>query len=346
MSLIRLLFLPVLLLTVINSPSVAQYDRQVVGFIYHRFGDDRYPSTNTPLADFSDHLAFLKNNGYKVMNFTEAVHYLQQEGVYEKAAVITIDDGFKSFYESALPLLRQYGYPSTLFINTGSIGGRDYMSWKNIKESIEAGVEIGNHSHSHGYFLNVGEQNRIDTFRAELRIAQQLIEENLGVIPKVFAYPYGEFSPEMAAAVEKEGFIAAAAQNSGVMYSKGDFFAFPRFPMSTAYSSSEKFADKARMKALEVAHIKPESFLISSDISQPQLRLTFLKENLYLDDLQCFIQGGESVMETKENGDFIEVTVSPKTPLKARRTLYTLTIKDTSNTWHWYSHLWINPDRR
>jgi len=346
MLLTRLLFLPVLLLTVTNSTSLGQYDRQVVGFIYHRFGDDRYPSTNTPLEDFKSHLAFLKSNGYKVLTFSEAVLYLRQEGAYEKAAVITIDDGYKSFYANALPLLRQYGYPSTLFINTESVGGKDYLSWKDIKESIEAGVEIGNHSHSHAYFLNVDEQNRVDTFRSELRLSQQLIEENLGLVPKVFAYPYGEFSPEMAAVVEKEGFIGAAAQNSGVMYSKGDFFALPRFPMSTAYSPLEKFAGKARMKAFEMVRIQPESYLISTGTLQPELQLTFLKERLYLDDLQCFIQGGECVIETRENGDFIEITISPKSPLRARRTLYTLTIKDSDNAWHWYSHLWINTEKK
>ncbi len=346
MLLTRLLFLPALLSTVTNSTSFGQYDRQVVGFIYHRFGDDRYPSTNTPLDDFGAHLAFLKSNGYKVMTFSEAVLYLQQEGPYEKAAAITIDDGYKSFYESALPLLKQYGYPSTLFINTGSVGGKDYMSWKDIKESVEAGVEIGNHSHSHAYFLNLEAQTRIDTFRAELRLAQQLIEKNLGLIPKVFAYPYGEFSPEMAVAVESEGFIGAAAQNSGIMYSRGNFFALPRFPMSTAYSSSEKFAGKARMKAFEMESIQHEGYLISAGTLDPKLQLTFSKENLYLGDLQCFIQRGKCVMETKENGDFIEISISPKAPLIARRTLYTLTIKDSDNIWHWYSHLWINPEKK
>src|SRR5690606_5838390 len=106
----------------------ANEDKEVVCFVYHRFDDDRYPTTNINTGDFKVHLQYLKDHDYAVMSLGQALDYLKNPGEKKKVAVITIDDGYKSFYENGWPLLKKYGYPATLFINTSTVGSGSYMS--------------------------------------------------------------------------------------------------------------------------------------------------------------------------------------------------------------------------
>jgi peptidoglycan/xylan/chitin deacetylase (PgdA/CDA1 family) len=113
-----------------NAP---QNRKEVVCFIYHRFGDSRYPTTNVSVADFETHLEQLLENDFQLLTFSEAVSYLNSSGPPRKTAVITIDDGYKSFYRNALRLLKKFKVPATLFINTETVGG-DYMTWDELRE--------------------------------------------------------------------------------------------------------------------------------------------------------------------------------------------------------------------
>lgn len=325
------------------QPTVLDNSKEVACFLYHRFGDDRYPSTNTSLKSFKAHLSHLQSQGFQVLTLSAAIDYLRSGDKKKKTAVITIDDGFKSFYEKGLPLLREFGYPATLFINTETVGGGDYMSWDEINQAQKQGIEIGNHTHSHAFFLDRPETERYIDFENELKLAQRLIKENTGITPTLFAYPYGELDPGMKETVKKLGFKAAAAQNSGILYPTTDFMQLPRFPMSEAYS--DQFPAKARMKALRVNRKDPQSFLLPTGNTQPSLELAFEAGDLQLDQLQCFIQGSKCKIEWAKNDEGV-VTLSAVslTPIgRQRRTLYTITIPDREGKWHWYSHLWINP---
>lgn len=321
--------------------------KNVACFIYHRFGEDRYPSTSVSVADFRNHLEYLKKNNFTVMSLGEAIDYLASDSEVEKVAVITVDDGFKSFYTRALPLLKQYKFPATLFINTETVGGGDYMSWGEIKAAMENSVEIGNHTHTHAFFLNTPRQERYKAFKNEIETAQEIISENLGIRTELFAYPYGEFDPEMRSIVKKEGFKAAAAQNSGVIFAGSDRYALPRFPMAEAYADIDKFAEKANMKALRLTHKKPGSYMLPDKQEPPELTITFSGEDLDISRVQCFTQGGTCQVHTATRNDgVVTLSVSAQAPLRARRTLYTITVPSRSGGWYWYSHLWINPDVR
>lgn len=321
--------------------------KNVVCFIYHRFGEDRYPSTSVSVADFKAHLEYLKNKNFTVMSLSQAIDYVASGDEAKKVAVITVDDGFKSFYTRALPLLRQYNFPATLFLNTETVAGSDYMDWSEIKEAAENGIEIGNHTHSHAFFLNMPREERYKAFKKEIEMTQEIIAKNLEIKPECFAYPYGEFDPEMRSIVKKAGFKAAAAQNSGVIYAGSDRYALPRFPMATAYSAIDQFAEKANMKALRLTLKKPGSYMLPDPQEAPKLTITFNGDDLELSRLQCFVQGSPcNVLTGTRNDGVVTLSLTAEKPLKARRTLYTLTVPSKNGGWYWYSHLWINPNIR
>ncbi|HNP17196.1 MAG TPA: polysaccharide deacetylase family protein [Fulvivirga sp.] len=327
-----------------TKQKVIDNDKEVVCFVYHRFGDNRYPSTNIALETFKAHLQFLKENGFQVLTLSAAIDYLSTNGPKQKTAVITIDDGYTSFYKNGLPILTKYSFPATLFINTETVGGGDYMDWKDINSAIKLGIEIGNHTHSHAYFLNLPETNRYEAFEQEITKSQQLINENTGLTPQVFAYPYGEWDVKMKSIVKKLGFKGAAAQNSGVIDQGTDMMQIPRFPMAESFGDIKNFSSKAKMKALRVVSQSPNSPQFTDDIGTPTLKLTFDGTGLLLNQLQCFIQGSECKTEVKEmeNG-IVQLTLSPSISINnRRRTLYTITVPDKNGQWHWYSHLWVN----
>ncbi len=329
--------------TVLDPDYKSDFEKEVVCFIYHRFGDSRYPSTNVSVKDFEIHLKYLVENNFQVLSLSQAIAYLQSDQPSKKTAVITIDDGYKGFVTNALPLLKKYDIPATLFINTKTVGGGDYMTWDQLKDVVKHGVEIGNHTHSHDYFLNLPETSRYKTFKDEIDLSQSIIRMRLDIEPIVFSYPYGEFDVEMKKIVKQAGFVAAAAQNSGVMNAGSDFFQCPRFPMSEAYSSEKQFIEKTSMHALHILDQSPKAFVLKEE-NPPVLTLTLPDGDLNLKQFQCFVQGGECELEVlKTTDETTTISLRARKPLGARRrTLYTLTFRDNQEKWYWFSHLWIN----
>jgi hypothetical protein len=218
------------------------------------------------------------------------------------------------------------------------------MSWDQLKEVSQYGVEIGNHSHSHGYFLNYPDSLRKEKFRMDVEKAHQLIRTHLDLLPRVFAYPYGEFDTSMQQVIVDLGFTCAAAQNSGVISRYSDPFALPRFPMTNFYGKMDQFGEKLKTEPLPVFKTIPE-ITLSVD-NPPELTIYFDPGGLDINRLQCFIQGSDCrIIDMNLTDKFIKIIA--KDPLKNRRHLYTVTIPSArSGVWYWYSHQWIFPEIR
>ena len=326
-----------------NNKITVQKDhhkKEVAIFVYHRFGNSKYPSTNISLENFEKHLSYLKSNNFKILTFSESVDYINNTQIeyYDKVACITVDDGYSTFKSNAIPLLKKHDIKATVFINSESVGGGTYMNWDDLKAVYRDGMEIGNHSHSHAYFVNIPKEQRIVSFKNDLLRCQEEINEHLGFYPEIFAYPYGEFDPSMRHTVKEMGFKAAAAQNSGIMYAY-DNYAIPRFPMAGPYVNMKGFIEKANMKALRVKSEHPESFVVEGN-NPPVILVNFDSTDADLSRHNCFTSGD---CETSIEGNSISIT--SKKALKGRRTLFTITAPaKTGNRWYWYSHLWIRPE--
>jgi peptidoglycan/xylan/chitin deacetylase (PgdA/CDA1 family) len=323
--------------------------REAVIFIYHRFGDARYPGTSVQLEDFAQHLAYLQENGFTVMTMGEAISYIDDPSVpaVDRVAVLTVDDGFASFYTNAMPILRKYGFAATLFINPGSIGGSDYMTWQQLAEVQQQGIEIGNHSFSHAHFVDIPANERRAAFERDLTDAQVAIHEHLGIRPDIYAYPYGEFDEQMQQVLRGLGFRAAVAQYSGVLYAGTDWYAIPRFSMVGSLAAIDGFREKAHMRALRVDVEKPAARIMNEN-KLPTLTLRVASANSVLREAQaqCFIQGGQCALGIDRRDSTLIFTVQASGKASQRRHIYTITVPDTAGLWHWYSKQWIFPSFR
>ncbi len=112
-------------------------------FVYHRFGDSRYPSTNTTIEELRKNFEYFKSNGYKVIPLELLVNSIKEKkNIPDNWIVLTIDDSYKSFYTNGLKVFKEFNYPFSLFIpveavekkisrlyNMGTIK-RDFKIWK------------------------------------------------------------------------------------------------------------------------------------------------------------------------------------------------------------------------
>ena len=114
--------------------------------MYHRFGENKYPSTNIREEQLVSHLEYLKDQGF---NFILARDLLFEDKLQKKTISITVDDAYLSFFEVGLPIFEKYEIPVTLFLNTENVGGQNYMNWTQLKSVLSRGVDIQNHTHSH-----------------------------------------------------------------------------------------------------------------------------------------------------------------------------------------------------
>ncbi|GAF03850.1 poly-beta-1,6-N-acetyl-D-glucosamine N-deacetylase precursor [Saccharicrinis fermentans DSM 9555 = JCM 21142] len=305
------------------------------GLVYHRFGDSRYPSTNTPLDKLEEQLKYITENGfdtYTVSGLLENAHDST------KKVFITIDDGLKSFYTHGWPLFKKYACKVTLFVNTESVGWSDYLNWHQIRELAKSGVEIGSHSHKHSYFLNRKGADRLHLFVDDLLLSEKIFEDSLGFVPRIYAYPYGEFDEGMAQVLKQRGYRLALAQNSGVWSYKSHRFAIPRFPIAGNYVKMKQFVQKVNMRPL----------LLNADNAFP-IELAGnekLEMHLSLDSLSQ-LAGFNCFFDNKLNPDVFtinnkDIKVFLYMTNNKRRILLTFTANDKSGRWYWWSKLLVN----
>src|SRR6478752_208823 len=139
----------------IKKPVVDQ-TAQVIIFCYHRLVDKiRYPGTEITPAAFEAQMKELKDRGITVISLQDLLAWKRGEkNIPPRAAVVTFDDGWKSQYEVAWPIMKKYGYPFTLFIYTegvrgGALGGGEAITWEQLADLRDNGVDIQAHSATH-----------------------------------------------------------------------------------------------------------------------------------------------------------------------------------------------------
>jgi peptidoglycan/xylan/chitin deacetylase (PgdA/CDA1 family) len=340
-------YLPCLTLLLLLGATQAIADINV--FIYHRFDEPRYPSTNISIEVFTSQLEYLKTEGYQVLPLSRIAQMVREgETLPDKAVGLCVDDAFESFARRALPLLQKYGFPATLFVNTDAVGTADYLDWTQLRDVMSKGVEIGNHTASHAYYVEMEEgesraewQKRIS---ADIESSKAALKKHLGVEPEIFAYTYGEYSPAVIELIKGAGFKAAFAQQSGVVYSGSDIWTLPRFPMGGPYATMSGFLSKLKMTALATVTGEVVDPVIR-ELNPPQLRLVLRDEGMARGAINCFVQGGNSCRVERDPDNKGEILILAEKPLTGRRNKYTLTAQGRDGRWNWFSQLWINAKR-
>jgi peptidoglycan/xylan/chitin deacetylase (PgdA/CDA1 family) len=312
------------------GPCGAAEPMSAVIFAYRHFGDDPDPSSTISVEQFEAHLKELRSGGYTVLPVTDIVAALRDgKKLPDHTVGLTIDDAHVSVYTLAWPRLRAAGLPFTLFVSTETLdGGGARMTWDELRELADAGVAIGNQTASYPHMI---EQGRADNVGQILR-AQDQLRSVLGAPPKLFAYPYGEFTTALRDLVAHMGFDAAFGLQSGVVHAQADRFALPRFTLNDAYGSIERFRLSADALPLLVTDVTPADGM--ADGNPPHFGFTVDPAMGELDQLACFASGlGRAELENV-GGRRVELRLAE--PLAAGRTRINCTLPGADGRWRWF----------
>jgi len=169
---------------------------------YHQFSTGR--STDLmimPRDSFVAQMEYLKSNNYHVISLADLLGFLTaSKPIPPRAVVITVDDGFRSGYDIAYPILKAYGFRATFFIYTDFVGGGRSLTWAAMNEMRTSGmIDIQSHSKTHTSFTPaVGEAETTAAYAARIKSEidppQVLLERQLGSAVRELAYPYGDTS--------------------------------------------------------------------------------------------------------------------------------------------------------
>ena len=137
-----------------NNIKYYSKDEGILSIMYHRFDESEFPSTNIQMDIFKEHIQIIKKSNFNFHNpnkFKEQFNTIR----LKKEILITIDDGFQSFYFEAWPYLKKNKIPFILFVSTEPVGKNGYMTWDQIREIEKNSFSlIGHHSHSHDYLID------------------------------------------------------------------------------------------------------------------------------------------------------------------------------------------------
>ena len=242
--------------------------------MYHRFEENKYPSTNIKIKDFKLHLKIIKESGFKFLSEKDFKNYINTKD-NSKKILLTIDDGFSSFYENAWPVLKKEKIPFILFVNTENIGSSGYMDWKELKNILKYDfAHIGNHSHSHGYLVDKTDQE----IKNDIKKSIEIFENKLNYRTEFFAYPFGEYKNSYKKIVKELGFSYAFGQHSGVMDSTKDKFELPRFPINEKYGEIQRFKGLLKTIPLPFKKIIPDDKYLSDENNPPNVQIDFFQD--------------------------------------------------------------------
>jgi peptidoglycan/xylan/chitin deacetylase (PgdA/CDA1 family) len=324
------------------AAEVELLDNGAVVLMYHRFGESDLPTTSVTLQQFEAHLAELTSGGYHVLALPEIVAALHNgRRLPERSVAITVDDAFLSVYIEAWPRLRAAGLPFTLFVATDPVDRElpRYMTWKQLRElAADPLVTIGAHTASHPHMVEASAEGN----REEIRRSLARFERELGTRPALFAYPFGEFSQQVADLVAAMGFAAAFGQHSGVIARSLDRFRLPRFGFNEAYGDIERFRLVVNAAPLPVTDLTPADPQISEDSNPPLLGFTVLGDFAARRHLNCYASNGlEAQVEQLEAR--VEVRLSG--PLPTGRTRINCTMPASDGRWRWFGRQLYLPER-
>ena len=244
--------------------NIKQYsnDEGVLSIMYHRFNESKYPSTNIQIDVFLEQIQLIKDLNYAFIHPNDFQKKFEVSKK-QKKILLTIDDAFQSFYEVAWPILKKNKIPFVLFVSTEPIGNPGYMTWEQIKEiQKEKFSIIGHHSHSHEYLIEKSNQEFIE----DIEQANIIFQDKIGYIPKLFSYPFGEYSDFMRNYISKN-FDFAFGQHSGVIDLNKEKFQLPRFPINENYGEIERFKSIIRTYPLEYKYLIPVEKKINKKIT-------------------------------------------------------------------------------
>mgnify|MGYP001443998775 FL=1 len=303
--------------------------------MYHRFNENKYPSTNIQMEIFLKHIQLIKDMNYDFIHPEEFQKNFDNPKK-QKKILLTIDDAFKSFYDVAWPYLKENKIPFILFVSTEPVGNNGYMTWDQLKEvNKESFAIIGHHSHSHEYLIEKSNQDFIE----DIEKANLIFKRKLGYIPKLFSYPFGEYSEFMRNYISKN-FTFAFGQHSGVIDLNKEKFQLPRFPINENYGEMKRFTSIIKTYPLEYKNLIPIEKKINDQNNPPIFSVKFFDNQKNIENISCYSNEGDKWEKSDINFNNNTLNIKFREAFLPRRGRVNCSLNDNGK-WRWFGTQFI-----
>ena len=333
MFILKIIFIFIIYLN-ISTSYASNIKNSAVVFMYHKFGISKYPSTSVSIDQLDAHIKEFSKKKYSVQSIEFIIDTIINDGDLQNNTIgISVDDADKSFYLIGWPKFKKNGMPVTLFVNTSTIhkNNKNYLNWDQIRELRDEGVSIGAHSHSHFHMADLSENE----LRNEIEVSNNIFLKELGNIPALFAFPYGETNQKIINLLKEYKFKVAFGQHSGVINETSNFYYLPRFSLNERYGEIDRVKFAANAKGLGVYDFIPTDPTIKEN--PPYIGFSLLDEKL-VKNLDCFVFDSKGQVE-KELFKFNErIEIRLKRKLSPGRSRVNCTAKGKDGLWRWFGH--------
>lgn len=179
---------------------------------YHKFNEKTDSKLNISAKAFDAQMKYLKDNNFNVITLNQFLKFVEyKQRIPRKSLVITIDDGFKSGFNVALPILSKYGFKAVYFVYTNYVGiSKKAITWKDLKELKKKGHEIGSHTINHydltAKFEGENHEDYYQRIKKEIFISKKIIDKKLNQDTLFFSLPYGRTNPEVKKLIKSAGY--------------------------------------------------------------------------------------------------------------------------------------------
>lgn len=192
--------------------------------MYHEIGTGPN-SLYLPESNFRAQMAYLRDSGYQVITMAQAQPLLAQNQIPAKTVVITFDDGYVSFYNRVWPILKEFGFPATVYVCTDFADtNSNYLNWQQIIALHQAGIEIASHTATHPSLVNCSPGQ----LSKEIQGSKAMLESKLGVPVKSFCYPTGASNSQVVQLTKEAGYTSAVTVVARQAAAKDDPYLLPR----------------------------------------------------------------------------------------------------------------------
>ena len=337
------------LLLILLGISASPADDHAVVLVYHHVSAETPALTSVTPAVFESHLDYLQDHDFTVWPLARIIDTLENGGeVPANTVAITFDDAYRSIYSEAFPRLRKRAWPFTIFVSSEGVdhGYANYLDWSQLRELAEAGVELGNHSHSHAHLVrrlaDESEAQWKNRVGADIDTARRRLMEETGSSSRLFAYPYGEYSPGLKLIVKERGYYGIA-QRSGAIGGHSDFLALPRFPMAQNFADLQRFATSVNTRPLPVTSVSTRGNDETSYQALEKLSLTLADGDYRANQLACYRSSGRSLrIETSAIAPLtVSISVDGEQAPGRHKINCTAPASKGQGVFYWYSYQWL-----
>jgi len=318
----------------INNNIVYAEETVIPILTYHNFTKDEGSSYSINIIEFEKQMNYLATHNYSVISLSELLKGLKNGQLPPKPVVITIDDGFKSTFTLAYPVLKKYNFPATLFIYTDFIErNSNSLTWGEIKEMTENNLEIGSHTLSHCNLLQYKENENYENYLARIKkeifLSKEILEIKIGGKVKFFAYPYGVYSPTIINLViqaDYEGILNANSMNNTL---DADLFSLNR-QIIFGQSPLNSFIQILNQRLFNIAQIFPYDGIVESN---QFVKIGAILENNNYDVKTLSMKLGGAKVEFTFNPENNEISFTPSKPLIKKSYIINISALDKNSNY-------------